>query len=88
MKKTVLALSLTLLLLVCGGMFLRAQDQPAPKKDTVNMDTHAKPEFYYSLEDEDAKKENNSSSTIIIVVAAAVVVVVGGVAYFMLKKKK
>lgn len=87
MKKSVLALVMALLLVVFCGM-LKAQDQPAPKKDTVNMDTHAKPEFYYSVEDEENAKstEKSSSTTIIIVVAA--VVVAGGAAFFLLKKKK
>jgi Flp pilus assembly protein CpaB len=88
MKKTVLALTMIIMLLVFGGVsVLKAQDQPAPKKDTVNMDTHAKPEFYYATEDAEAvKPEKSNTATIIIVVAA--VIVVGGVAFFMLKKKK
>jgi LPXTG-motif cell wall-anchored protein len=88
MKKTVLALTMIIMLLVFGGTsMLKAQDQPAPKKDTVNMDTHAKPEFYYSTEDEGSMKPEKSNTTTIIIVAAAVIVV-GGAAFFLLKKKK
>jgi LPXTG-motif cell wall-anchored protein len=83
MKKTVLAFSMTLLLIVSGLRITVAQDQPKPKKDTVNMDTNAKPTFYYRVEDE---KKGMSGATIGIIAGA--VVVVAGVAFFLLKKKK
>jgi len=83
MKKTVLAFSMTLLLIVSGMRPAVAQDQPKPKKDTVNMDTNAKPTFYYPVEDE---KKGISGTTIGIIAGA--VVVVAGVAFFLLKKKK
>jgi LPXTG-motif cell wall-anchored protein len=83
MKKTVLAFSMTLLLIVSGLRITVAQDQPKPKKDTVNMDTNAKPTFYYPVEDE---KKGMSGATIGIIAGA--VVVVAGVAFFLLKKKK
>jgi len=83
MKKSILVFSMTLLLLISGLSFVKGQEQPQPKKDTVNMDTDAKPTYYAPVEDEKGK---SSSTTIIIVVAA--VVVVGGAAYFMMKKKK
>jgi LPXTG-motif cell wall-anchored protein len=83
MKKTILVFSLTLLLIVSGLRVVVAQDQPKPKKDTVNMDTNAKPTFYYPVEDE---KKGMSGATIGIIAGA--VVVVAGVAFFLLKKKK
>ena len=83
MKKSVLVFSMTLLLIVSGLRVVVAQEQPKPKKDTVNMDTNAKPTFYYPVEDE---KKGISGATIGIIAGA--VVVVGGVAFFLLKKKK
>ena len=74
---------MTLLLIVSGMRVAVAQDQPKPKKDTVNMDTNAKPTFYYPVEDE---KKGISGATIGIIAGA--VVVVGAVAFFLLKKKK
>ncbi len=52
MKKSILVFSMTILLLLSGMNMLQAQEQPQPKKDTVNMDTNAKPTFYYAIEDE------------------------------------
>lgn len=83
MKKSILVFSMTLLLIVSGLRVAVAQDQPKPKKDTVNMDTNAKPTFYYPVEDE---KKGLSGTTIGIIAGA--VVVVAGVAFFLLKKKK
>jgi LPXTG-motif cell wall-anchored protein len=83
MKKSILVFSMTLLLIVSGLRVAVAQDQPKPKKDTVNMDTNAKPTFYYPVEDE---KKGMSGASIGIIAGA--VVVVAGVAFFLLKKKK
>jgi hypothetical protein len=83
MKKSILVFSMTLLLIVSGLRIAVAQDQPKPKKDTVNMDTNAKPTFYYPVEDE---KKGISGTTIGLIAGA--VVVVGAVAFFLLKKKK
>jgi LPXTG-motif cell wall-anchored protein len=83
MKKSILAFSMTLILLVGGLNMANAQEQPKPKKDTVNMDTDAKPTSYYSVEDE---KKSGSSTTIAIIIGA--VVVVGAAGFFLLKKKK
>jgi LPXTG-motif cell wall-anchored protein len=89
MKKTIFVLSMAVVLLASGMSIVVAQEQPKPKKDTVNMDTDAKPTFYYAVEDEKsgAKSSSNGSSSIIIIVAGAVVVL-GGVAFFLLRKKK
>jgi len=87
MKKTILALSLGTLLLFSGSMAANCQDEPKPKKDTVNMDTYAKPETYYEIEDDKAGPAGKSSTTTIIIIVAAVVVV-AGVGFFLLKKKK
>jgi LPXTG-motif cell wall-anchored protein len=84
MKKTVLTFSMTLIFLLGSLNLVFGQDQPKPKKDTVNMDTDAKPTYYYPTED---AKGGKSSVTTIAIVAGAVVVV-GGAAFFVLKKKK
>ena len=89
MKKTILAISLTALFALCGLTSSFSQDQPKPQKDTVNIDTDAKPTTYYDIEDEGASasgKEKGSGGTIAIVLGA--VVVVGAVAFFLPKKKK
>jgi len=89
MKKTVLALSLTALFALCGLTSSFSQDQPKPQKDTVNIDTDAKPTTYYDVEDEGksaSDKEKGTGGTIAIILGA--VVVVGAVAIFLLKKKK
>jgi LPXTG-motif cell wall-anchored protein len=83
MKKSILVFSMTLLLVVSGLRVVVAQEQPKPKKDTVNMDTNAKPTFYYPVEDE---KKGLSGTTIGIIAGA--VIVVGAAAFFLLKKKK
>lgn len=84
MKKSVLVFSMALILLLGSINVVVGQEQPQPKKDTVNMDTDAKPTYYYPTED---SKSGKSSTTTIALIAGAVVVV-GGAAFFMLKKKK
>jgi len=89
MKKALLTLSLASLLAFCGLTNSFSQDQPKPQKDTVNIDTDAKPTTYYDVEDEGTTSSDNqkgSGGTIAIIFGA--VVVVGAVAYFLLKKKK
>jgi LPXTG-motif cell wall-anchored protein len=84
MKKSVLVLSFFLLLL--GGLNQAfSQEQPKPKKDTVNIDTDAKPTFYYA---EDEKAGSGKSGTVTIVIIAGAVVVVAAGAYLFLRKKK
>jgi LPXTG-motif cell wall-anchored protein len=87
MKKSVLVLSLSVLFLLGGLPVVVAQEQPKPKKDTVNMDTDAKPTFYYPVEDEKSKAEGKGSVGTIAIIAGAVVVV-GAAGFFLLKKKK
>jgi LPXTG-motif cell wall-anchored protein len=90
MKKTLMIISLSAALLLSGLSFVSAQEQPKPQKDTVNMDTQAKPTNYYAIEDEkttpEKGKTKNSSFPIIIIVGA--VVIVGAAAFFFLKKRK
>jgi hypothetical protein len=87
MKKSVLVFSMTLLLFICGLNVAVGQEQPKPKKDTVNMDTDAKPTFYYPVEDEKGSAKGKSSAGIIGIIAGAVIVV-GAAGFFLLKKKK
>ena len=90
MKKSVLVFSMVSFLLLSGITMTSAQEQPQPKKDTVNMDTDAKPTFYYAVEDEkdEATKgsKKGSSTTLVLIVGA--VVVIGAAGFFLLKKKK
>jgi LPXTG-motif cell wall-anchored protein len=83
MKKSVLVFSLTLLLFITGMTVAIGQEQPKPKKDTVNMDTNAKPTFYYPVEDSKSKSHIGT-----IVIIAGVVIVAGAAGFFLLKKKK
>jgi LPXTG-motif cell wall-anchored protein len=86
MKKVLLVMSMAALLMVSGTSMANAQEEPKPKKDTVNMDTNAKPEFYYATDDEAAGKKGGS--TAIIAIIGGVVVVAGVAGFFLLKKKK
>jgi DNA/RNA endonuclease YhcR with UshA esterase domain len=89
MKKSVLLFSMTILLLIGGINMVSAQEQPKPKKDTINMDTDAKPTFYYAVEDEKAAtKVTNKSGLQTVVIIAGVAVIVGITVFFLLKKKK
>ena len=84
MKKAILVFSMASLMLAGGLKTAVSQDQPKPKKDTVNIDTDAKPTFYYAEEEQQASKNNTATIGII----AGAVIVVGAVAFFLLKKKK
>ena len=87
MRKAVLIFSMTTLLIMSGMSMVIAQEQPKPKKDTVNMDTDAKPTFYYAVEDEKSGAKGKGSVVTIGIIVGAVVVV-GAAAFFLLKKKK
>ena len=84
MKKSVVVFSMALIFLLGSLNVVVGQEQPKPKRDTVNMDTDAKPTYYYPTED---SKEGKSSATTIAIIAGAVVLV-GGAAFLVLKKKK
>jgi hypothetical protein len=84
MKKSILIISIASLLLAGGLKTIAAQDQPKPKKDTVNIDTDAKPQFYYA---EEETSKSKSKFPVIPVVGGVVVLAAVG-AFFMLKKKK
>lgn len=86
MKKAVLIFSVIILLLAGGVGLALAQEKPEPKKDTVNIDTDAKPTFYYAVEDEKSSGKSGSGTTIAIIAGAVVVLGVAG--YFLLRKKK
>ncbi len=87
MKKTILYLSLSAAILLTGLTMAFAQEAPAPQKDTVNIDTDAKPTFYYAVEDEKSQAGKEKSSALLIAIVAGAVVVVGGVLIFLLKKR-
>jgi LPXTG-motif cell wall-anchored protein len=90
MKKSILILSLAVSLLISNFGMATAQEKPKPKKDTVNIDTEAKPTMYYAIEDEKPKPPVNKSnqSTGIIVMIVGAVIIIGATAFFMMKKKK
>jgi LPXTG-motif cell wall-anchored protein len=85
MKKTILSFTMASLLLIGGMNLVVAQEQPSPKPDTVNMDTYAKPTFYYAEEDKPAESKGSASNIAII---AGVVVVAAAVGFFLVKKNK
>jgi LPXTG-motif cell wall-anchored protein len=85
MKKSVLVFSLNALLFLGGMNQANAQEQPKPKKDTINMDTDAKPTFYYAA-DEEKSKTNGGDSKILIIAGTVVLAGVGG--FFLVKKNK
>jgi LPXTG-motif cell wall-anchored protein len=87
MKKSVLVFSMTSLLLLGGLNMAVGQEQPKPKKDTVNMDTDAKPQIYYPVEDDKSAAKGKSSVVTIVIIAGAVLVA-GTAGFFLLKKKK
>lgn len=88
MKRILTTLAFALMLMLATLGLATAQETPQPNKDTVNMDTDAKPTFYYAVEDEESasKSKEGGSGTIAIIAAAVVVVAVAG--YFLLRKKK
>ncbi|MFO7621469.1 MAG: hypothetical protein R6W81_09415 [Bacteroidales bacterium] len=90
MKRVFLLVVLSAILLSGGIRYGVSQERPVPQKDTVNIDTDAKPTFYYAVEDEEkgSKSGNEKGSAGLIAIIAAVVVVAGGVGFFLLKKKK
>lgn len=85
MKKTVLLFAMVSLLLIGGMNLTVAQEQPSPKPDTVNMDTYAKPTFYYAEEDKAVESKGSGTSIAII---AGVVIVAAAVGFFLVKKNK
>ncbi len=89
MRRTLLTLSLAAALAAGNFCFAAGQEEPKPKKDSVNMDTIAKPTFYYAIEDEKkapAEGKKGAASNVVLV-AAAVVIVAGIVIAFVRKKK-
>lgn len=87
MKKSILVFLMAFLLLFGGFSLVNAQEQPAPKKDTVNIDTDAKPEVYYDIEDEESMETGKGGNSTVLIIAASVVVI-GGIAVMLLRKKK
>ncbi len=90
MKKRIIILLLSLIFAFSGLTMALAQETPKPQQDTVNMDTDAKPTFYYAVEDEESAAEEASgkSSAGLIAIIAGAVIIVGGAAILLLRKKK
>ena len=90
MKKRIIILSLSSMLAFAGLSNAFSQEAPNPQQDTVNMDTDAKPTFYYAVEDEESEADEASakSSAGLIAIIAGAVIVVGGAAFILLRKKK
>lgn len=89
MKKSLLIISMTTMFFLGSVNLAVSQEQPKPKKDTVNIDSDAKPTFYYAVEDEATSKSSaGKGNTLIIAVIAGVAVVVAGGFLLMKKKKK
>jgi LPXTG-motif cell wall-anchored protein len=89
MKKAILIISLSVVFAISGLIPAFAQDQPKPQKDTVNIDTDAKPTLYYDIEDDaTAAGGNGKSSTGTIAIVAGIAIIIGGVTYYLLRKKK
>jgi hypothetical protein len=88
MKRVFLLIALSAILLSGGIKYGFSQEQPVPQKDTINIDTDAKPTFYYAVEDEESGAGNGKGSAGIIAIIAVVLVAAGGVGLFLLKKKK
>jgi len=90
MKKRIIILSLSVMLAFAGLSTAFPQEQPDPQQDTVNMDTDAKPTFYYAVEDEESISEEasgkNSAGLIAIIVGA--VIIIGGGSVLIFRKKK
>jgi hypothetical protein len=84
MKRSVLVFSMVSVLMIGGMRVAFSQDQPAPKKDTVNIDTQAKPTFYYA---EDEKEKSKGGIPVVAIIAGVAVIVAAG-AFFILRKKK
>lgn len=89
MKRIFATLALAFMFLLASVGMAAAQEAPHPNKDTVNMDTEAKPTFYYAVEDEEsASKQKDGSSGTTVGIIAAVVAVAAIAGYFLLRKKK
>jgi LPXTG-motif cell wall-anchored protein len=89
MKNSLLTIIMAIAFAIGGMIPATAQEQPEPQKDSVNMDTEAKPTQYYDVEDDKAEAggESKSSAGLVIGIVCAVVVA-GSAIYFIGKKKK
>lgn len=85
MKKAILMISMAVMLFLGGLSMAFAQDLPSAKKDSINADKAAKPQFYDAAAPDEAPKSDAGTNYILI---AGVVLVVGAGGYFLMKKKK
>lgn len=87
MKKAILTFSMIAMFLA-GSINLATAQQSQSGTDTVNIDTQAKPTFYYATEEEKSASDAKSGGSGTIIAIIAGVAVVGAAGYFLLKKKK
>jgi len=88
MKKTILILTMAIMVIATYSLSAFSQDKPKPKKDTINMDTNAKPTKYYAVEDEKTgAKGGKSGVTEIAIIAGIAVIIIGGIVFFVMRKK-
>jgi LPXTG-motif cell wall-anchored protein len=87
MRKNVLIFIMTAVFLIGSLNIAVSQDQPLPKKDTVNIDTDAKPTFYYATDEVAVPPAGSSGSATIYALIAGIVIIAGGM-YYLLKRKK
>jgi len=89
MKKSLLTIIIAVAFAIGGMIPAAAQEQPEVQKDSVNMDTEAKPTQYYDVEDDKAEAGGESKSSVgLIIGIVGAVLVLGSVVYFISKKKK
>lgn len=89
MKKSLITVLIAIALTIGGMLPVIAQEQPEPQKDSVNMDTEAKPTQYYDVEDDKSEAGGKSKSSPFLTIGiVCAVLVVGSVVYFISKKKK
>jgi LPXTG-motif cell wall-anchored protein len=89
MKKSLLTIIIAIAFAIWGMLPVCAQEQPEVQKDSVNMDTEAKPTQYYDVEDDKTEAGGESKSSAIPVIGiVCAVLIIGSVVYFISKKRK
>ena len=84
MKKSIIRLTLAVMMLLNVAGLALAQTTPKADKDTVNADKAAKPVFYQAAEEETSSKDGGSK----IIYYVAAIALAAGVGFLLRKKKK